>query len=37
MEIAGPTADEIGPRIGPQISSDFPETLAALLARAETA
>jgi Polyketide cyclase / dehydrase and lipid transport len=37
MEITGPTADEIGPRIGPQISSDFPETLAALVARAETA
>ena len=37
MEITGPTADQIGPRVGPQISSDFPETLAALVERAETA
>ena len=36
MEITGPAADEIGPRLGPQISSDFPETLFALVKRAET-
>ena len=31
MEISGPGAEEIGP----QISADFPETIAALIARAE--
>jgi len=31
MEITGPSADELGP----QISHDFPQTLAALVARAE--
>lgn len=35
MEITGPAADEVGPELGPQISGDFPETLAALAARAE--
>ena len=31
MEVSGPGAEEIGP----QISGDFPETIAALIARAE--
>jgi hypothetical protein len=35
MEISGPAADETGPELGPQISGDFPETLAALVAKAE--
>ena len=35
MEISGPAADTVGPELGPQISGDFPETLAALAARAE--
>jgi hypothetical protein len=35
MEITGPAADEVGPELGPQISGDFPETLAALAERAE--
>jgi Polyketide cyclase / dehydrase and lipid transport len=35
MEITGPAADTLGPTIGPEISGDFPETLAALVARAE--
>jgi hypothetical protein len=35
MEITGPAADTLGPEIGPQISGDFPETLAALAKRAE--
>src|SRR5919204_1155458 len=29
MEITGPAADTAGPQIGPEISADFPETLAA--------
>jgi hypothetical protein len=36
MEITGSAADTLGPRIGPEISGDFPETLAALVARAES-
>ena len=36
MEITGPAADTLGPQIGPEISGDFPETLAALVARAES-
>ena len=36
MEITGPAGDTVGPEIGPQISGDFPETIAALVARAET-
>src|SRR5215510_2347637 len=36
MEITGPAADTLGPRLGPAISADFPDTLAALVARAET-
>ena len=35
IEITGPAAEEIGPYLGPQISSDFPETLSALVERAE--
>jgi uncharacterized protein YndB with AHSA1/START domain len=35
MEISGPGADSIGPELGPQISGDFPETLAALVERAQ--
>src|SRR5262245_15122010 len=36
MEITGPAADELGPQIGPEISGDFPEVLAALVKRAES-
>jgi hypothetical protein len=36
MEITGPAADTLGPEIGPQISADFPQTLAALAERAES-
>jgi uncharacterized protein YndB with AHSA1/START domain len=35
MEITGPAADTLGPQMGPEISGDFPEVLAALAARAE--
>jgi uncharacterized protein YndB with AHSA1/START domain len=35
MEITGPAADKLGPQIGPEISADFPQTLAALVERAE--
>jgi hypothetical protein len=35
MEITGPAADRLGPQIGPEISGDFPQTLATLVARAE--
>jgi uncharacterized protein YndB with AHSA1/START domain len=30
-EITGPAADEIGPQLGPAITGDFPETIAALV------
>ena len=36
MEITGPAAETLGPRVGPEISGDFPQTLAALVARAES-
>jgi hypothetical protein len=36
MEISGPAADEIGPRLGPRITADFPETIAALIERAKS-
>jgi hypothetical protein len=36
MEITGPAADTLGPQIGPEISGDFPQTLAGLVARAES-
>jgi uncharacterized protein YndB with AHSA1/START domain len=35
MEISGPEADTVGPELGPQISGDFPDVLAALADRAE--
>lgn len=35
MEISGAAADEAGPQIGPEISGDFPQVLAALVALAE--
>jgi hypothetical protein len=34
MEITGSAADTLGPQIGPEISGDFPQVLAALVARA---
>ena len=36
MEITGPAADTLGPQLGPEISGDFPEVLAALAKRAES-
>jgi uncharacterized protein YndB with AHSA1/START domain len=35
MEITGPAAETVGPEIGPEISGDFPQVLAALAAHAE--
>jgi hypothetical protein len=35
MEISGSAGDRLGPQIGPEISGDFPETLAALAKQAE--
>src|SRR5262249_5474327 len=35
MEITGAAADTLGPQLGPAISADSPERLAALVARAE--
>jgi hypothetical protein len=35
MEITGPADEEIGPYLGPQIGFDFPQTLSALVERAE--
>jgi uncharacterized protein YndB with AHSA1/START domain len=35
MEITGPQADTLGPQIGPQIGTDFPQVLAALAERAK--
>jgi len=35
MEINGPAADDVSPELGPQISADFPATLAALARQAE--
>ncbi len=32
-QISGPAADELGPQLGPMITADFPETLAALVER----
>jgi Polyketide cyclase / dehydrase and lipid transport len=37
MQISGPAADTVGPELGPEISGDFPETLAALVEQAEAA
>jgi hypothetical protein len=36
MEITGPAADTVGPEVGPEISGDFPQVLAALAERAES-
>jgi uncharacterized protein YndB with AHSA1/START domain len=36
MEITGPAASTLGPQIGPEISADFPQTLAALVERAQS-
>jgi hypothetical protein len=35
MEITGPAAETMGAEIGPEISGDFPQVLAALAAHAE--
>ena len=35
MEITGPAADTLGPQVGPEISADFPQTLAGLVERTE--
>ncbi|MEV4115748.1 hypothetical protein [Nonomuraea sp. NPDC049695] len=35
MEITGPAADEIGPHIGPAVTADWPETMAALVKLAQ--
>lgn len=35
MEISGPAAGALGPTIGPEITSDFPETIASLIEHAE--
>jgi hypothetical protein len=35
MEITGAEADTLGPQIGPQISADFPDVMAALVERAK--
>jgi hypothetical protein len=34
LEISGPAAEEVGPDLGPKISSDFPITMTELLAAA---
>jgi uncharacterized protein YndB with AHSA1/START domain len=34
-EITGPAADQVGPQLGPAITADFPQVLAALAALAE--
>jgi hypothetical protein len=36
LEITGPAADQIGPELGPAITEDFPDAMAALLARAQS-
>jgi hypothetical protein len=35
LDITGPSADQIGPELGPQISGDFDVTMAQLLRQAE--
>lgn len=37
VRIVGPNAAQLGPTIGPQITADFPLTMAALVARVEDA
>jgi hypothetical protein len=34
LEIDGPAADDVGPQLGPAITEDFPQAMAALLAAA---
>ena len=34
LAITGPEADQVGPKLGPAITEDFPEAMDALLARA---
>lgn len=34
LDITGPAADEVGPQLGSAITADFPEAMAALIARA---
>jgi hypothetical protein len=34
-EITGPAADQVGPHLGPAITADFPDVLAALAKLAE--
>ncbi|WP_214321862.1 SRPBCC family protein [Nonomuraea sediminis] len=34
-EITGPAADQVGPELGPAITGDFPDVIAALVALAE--
>ncbi|GAA2884385.1 hypothetical protein Acy02nite_17560 [Actinoplanes cyaneus] len=34
-EISGPAAEQVGPQIGPAITADFPDVVAALVRRAE--
>jgi uncharacterized protein YndB with AHSA1/START domain len=36
-EITGPASNEVGPELGPAITADFPEVVAALISRAESA
>jgi hypothetical protein len=36
MEITGPASDTLGPQIAPEISGDFPQTLAALVELAQS-
>ncbi|GAB2700649.1 polyketide cyclase [Kitasatospora kifunensis] len=35
LEITGPDADQVGPELGPAVSGDWPETMAALVKCAE--
>jgi uncharacterized protein YndB with AHSA1/START domain len=35
-QISGPAADQVGPELGPAITADFPEVLAALIKLAES-
>ncbi|MCX4750866.1 SRPBCC family protein [Kitasatospora sp. NBC_01287] len=37
MEITGPTADRLGPEVGPAVTGDWPVTMAALVKAAEGA
>ena len=34
LEITGPATDQLAPQLGPAITEDFPEAMAALVARA---